>query len=174
MASTPLLDDALAADAAPASSAPSNVQRLVSGFGQSIVGPANILRALSGLGLSLTGRTLAAVFRLVRSWIAPAEVDPEQAITLSDGAPSRSARRKPLLIGAVLALVLAVGGIAFKLLRTPSALPVAAEPPRVRPASGATGDSAPAPVEELEPVEEAEDDAAVESPAEEDPRKKGE
>lgn len=172
MAITPLLDDASATDAAPAPSAPSNVQRLVSGLGQSIVGPANILRALSGLGLSLAGKLIAGVYGLVRSWIAPAEVDPEQAITLSDGAPSRPALRKPLLIGAVLALVLAVGGVAFKLLRTPSAPPVAAEPPRVRPASGATGDSAPAP--ELEQVEETEEDVAVESPAEEDPRKKGE
>ena len=95
----PLLDDAPVTDAAPAPSAPSNVQRLVSGLGQSIVGPANILRALSGLGLSLAGKVLAGVYGLVRSWIAPAEVDPEQAITLSDGAPSRPAgsrdRRAP-------------------------------------------------------------------------------
>lgn len=173
MASTPALDDAPATDAPTAPSGPSNVQRLVSGLGQSVVGPANIARALTGLGLSLTGRTMAAIYRLVRSWLAPAEVDPEQAITLSDGAPSRPAWRRPLLISAVVALVLAVGGVAFKLLRTPSAPPVAAEPPRVRPASGATGDSAPSPVEELEQVEESEE-AAVESPTEEDPRKKGE
>ncbi|NMD58421.1 MULTISPECIES: hypothetical protein [Tsukamurella] len=171
MASTPLLDDS-PADAAPAPSAPSNTQRLVSGLGQSIVGPANIVRALSGLGLSLAGKVLIGAYGLIRSWIAPAEVDPERAITLSDGAPSRPAWRNPLVISAVVALVLAVGGVAFKLLRTPAAPPVAAEPPRVRPASGATGDSAPAPVEELEQAET--DEAAVESPTEEDPRKKGE
>ncbi|TWS17652.1 hypothetical protein FK529_19460 [Tsukamurella asaccharolytica] len=171
MATTPVLDDAPVTDAAPAPSDPSNLQRLVSGLGQSVVGPANILRALSGLGLSLAGKVLAGIYGLIRSWIAPAEVDPERAITLSDGAPSRPAWRTPLLISVVVALVLAVGGVAFKLLRTPSAPPVAAEPPRVRPASGATGDSAPAPLEETETVEE---DVAVESPAEEDPRKKGE
>ncbi|MBS4103812.1 hypothetical protein [Tsukamurella paurometabola] len=173
MATTPLLDDASAADAAPAPSAPSNVQRLVAGLGQSVVGPANIARALTGLSLSLTGKVLAGVYGLLRSWISPAEVDPEQAVSL-DGAPSRPGWRRPVVIGAVVALVLAVGGVAFKLLRTPSAPPVAPEPPRVRPASGATGDSAPAAVEELEQEQEGDEDAAVESPAEEDPRKKGE
>ncbi len=168
MATTPLLDDAPTTDAPTAPSAPSNVQRLVSGLGQSLVGPLNVARGLAGLSMGLTGRVLAALFRLVRSWISPAEIDPEQAVTLSDGAPSRPAWRRPVLIGAVLALVLAVGGVAFKLLRTPSAPPVAPEPPRVRPASGATGDSSP--VEELEHIEQ----APVESAAEEDPRKKGE
>ncbi|CAM3959025.1 hypothetical protein ACXYTP_21305 [Tsukamurella ocularis] len=171
MATTPLLDDALATDVAP-SAHPSNGQRLKTGLIQSVAGPANIARALFSLGLSLKVKALTALYRLIRSWIAPAEIDPERAITLSDGAPSRPAWRTPLLISAVVALVLAVGGVAFKLLRTPSAPPVAAEPPRVRPASGATGDSAP--VAEPEQAEETEEDVAVESPAEEDPRKKGE
>ncbi|KXO94258.1 hypothetical protein AXK57_18065 [Tsukamurella pulmonis] len=166
MATTPLLDDA--APESTSAARLSNVERLKVGLMQAITGPVNIGRALFSIGLSLKMRALTAAYRLVRSWLAPAEVDPEQAITLADGAPSRPAWRKPLLISAVIALVLAVGGVAFKLLRTPSAPPVAPEPPRVRPASGATGDSAPAPVEELE------QEAAVESPADEDPRKKGE
>ncbi|GAA1093710.1 hypothetical protein [Tsukamurella spumae] len=171
MATTPLLDDAPAADApSAAANRPTNTQRLVAGLGQSIVGPANIARALTGLGLSLTGRTLAALYRRLRSWLAPAEVDAEQAITLSDGAPARPALRRPLVIGAAIALVLALGGVAFKLVRTPKAPPIAAEPPRVRPATGATADSAPAPVEEIEE----EVVVAVESAADEDPRKKGE
>lgn len=172
MATTVPLDDAPAADSTTAPSAPSNVQRLVSGLGQSIVGPANVARALAGLSLSFSGGVYATAYRLIRSWLAPAEVEPERAITISDDAPSRPAWRKPLLIGAVLALVLAVGGVAFKLVRTPSAPPVAPEPPRVRPASGATGDSAP--VAEPEPADETEDEPAVESAADEDPRKKGE
>lgn len=170
MATTPLLDDAPAADApSAAANRPTNTQRLVAGLGQSIVGPANIARALTGLGLSLTGRTLAALYRRLRSWLAPAEVDAEQAITLSDGAPARPALRRPLVIGAAIALVLALGGVAFKLVRTPKAPPIAPEPPRVRPATGATADSAPAPEEEVE-----EEVVAVESAADEDPRKKGE
>lgn len=169
MASTPALDDAPATDAPTAPSAPSNVQRLVSGLGQSLVGPLNVARGLAGLSMGLTGRVLAALFRLVRSWISPAEIDPEQAVTLSDGAPARPGLRKPLLIGAVIALVLAIGGVAFALVRTPKAPPVAPEPPRVRPASGATGDSAPLTSEEI--------DIEVPEPAgtaDEDPRKKGE
>lgn len=143
-----------------------NAQRLVAGLGQSIVGPANIARALTGLSASLVAKLLGALYSLVRSWIAPPEVDPDRAITLSDGAPSRPGWRRPLLITLVLALVLAVGGVAVKLLRTPSAPPVAPEPPRVRPASGATGDSASKETDEVEEI--------VEIAVDEDPRKKGE
>ncbi len=173
MATTPLPGDAPAPEAPEAPSAPTNTQRLAAGLGQSIVGPANIARALTGLSLSFSGRVLAALYRLVRSWVAPAEVDPDSAITLSDGAPSRPARRTPLLIGAVLLVVLALGGVAFKLLRTPKAPPVAAAPPRVR-ASGATGDSAPEPAAEVESAADPEIEAVADSAAEEDPRKKGE
>ncbi|GAB3133758.1 hypothetical protein GCM10027289_24170 [Tsukamurella serpentis] len=162
---TPTLDD----DAAPGIR-PTDSQRIVSGLNQSVTGPINIARGLSGIGLALAGRTLCTLERLIRSWISPAEVDPDRAITLSDDAPSRPAWRKPVLIGVILAVVLAIGGVAFKLLRTPSAPPVAPEPPRVRPASGATGDSAPLTADEIEievvdPAAHAVDD---------DPRKKGE
>lgn len=168
MATPTILDDA-APESTP-SSRPSDRQRLVTGLVQTLSGPVNIARALFSLGLSLKLKALAAVYRAIRSWISPAEVEPEQAITISDGAPARPAWRKPLLITLAVALVLAVGGVAFKLLRTPSAPPVAPEPPRVRPATGATGDSAPLTAEEIE-VEVAE---VGDGTVDEDPRKKGE
>ncbi|BDH55090.1 hypothetical protein [Tsukamurella sp. PLM1] len=170
MATPALVDDAAPAPEAAAPAArPTNAQRLVSGLSQSVLGPANIARALSGLGLSLAGRALGALYRLVRSWISPAEVDPDRAITLSDDAASAGpAWRRPLLITLAVTLVLAIGGVAFKLLRTPSAPPVAPEPPRVRPASGATGDSAPLTSEEIDL------EVATDGTVDEDPRKQGE
>lgn len=182
MATTELLDDVhpeLSAEGALATSAPSNTQRVATGFGQSFVGPLNIARGLTGIGLSIAGKFLSVVSSLVRKALkvklaskvlSTVRSSRASHAVADDAAPSTPAKgaglRKPLLLTLVVALVLAVGGAAFKLLRTPKSPPVAAEPPRVRPASGATGDSAPAAVEEVEEV------AAI--AVDEDPRKRGE
>ncbi|CAM4071669.1 cell wall synthesis protein CwsA [Tsukamurella strandjordii] len=171
---TPLLDDVQATD--ESSHAPTNAQRVATGFGQSFTGPLNIARGLTGIGLSIATRVLTTFFSVTRKTIALAlakkvvrkvrSSDEAPLALVDDAAPSGTAKggtRKPLLITLVVALVLAVGGTAFKLLRTPKAPPIAAEPPRVRPASGATGDSAP--IAEEEPAVVAVD---------EDPRKIGE
>lgn len=177
MATAPLLDDAAPTESAP--DRPSNVQRLVAGLGQSVVGPANVARALSGIGFSLAGRAIAALVGLIRSWIAPAEVDPDRAITLSDG-PAPRGLRKPILITLAVAAVLAIGGVAFKLLRTPKAPPVAPEPPRVRAVTGATADSAPVTADDADETAGTEQTGADEAQeladliADDDPRKKGE
>ncbi|WP_019201488.1 hypothetical protein [Tsukamurella sp. 1534] len=180
MATAPLVDDAPSADGSPAGplagplaeapARPTDSQRLASGLAQSFLGPLNVTRALTGLGASAAGKLFTALIALVRSAIAGPQVpDDATPVTLGDGDAAAPNRRRPLLIALAVVAVLALGGVAFKLLRTPSDPPVAPEPPRLRPATGATGDSAPASLEEVEGAEEVD---VV--PAEDDPRKRGE
>lgn len=128
---TPLLDDVQPAD--ETSQAPSNAQRVATGFGQSFTGPLNIARGLTGIGLSIASHVLHTFFNLTRKTIALALAkkvvhtvrSSDPAAPADDAAPSLPVKgggvRKPLLITLVVALVLAVGGTAFKLLRTPKA-----------------------------------------------------
>lgn len=177
MATTALLDDASpAADAADQPARPTDSQRLASGLAQSVLGPLNVSRALAGLGLSTAGKVLGALYRLLRSAVSGPQVpDGAPLVTLGEDGPAKPKWRAPLLISVAIAAVLAIGGVAFKLLRTPSTPPVAPEPPRVRPASGATGDSAPVSADEIEGAESAGEGEAGEAvPAEDDPRKNGE
>jgi hypothetical protein len=105
-------------------------RRLTTGLGQTVTGTVNVARGLTGLGLSTLWTLISLLIRAARGPQLTAEEQAEVAALEADGAGCRT--RKPLLIALAVVGVLALGGVAFKLLRTPQAPPVAPEPPRVR------------------------------------------
>ncbi|MDF0529384.1 cell wall synthesis protein CwsA [Tsukamurella sp. 8F] len=129
---------------------PTDVQRISTGVKHTFTGPIDIARGGFGLGVKSAGGGFTAArlaLATVRSRYKARSSDDDASASVSDvSADGGRSWRTPALIALGIAAVLGVGGVAFKLLRTPSVPPVAPEPPRVRSAPAPTP-SAPAPAD---------------------------